>query len=88
MKETEWENIISNPDPVATFYHYWTQKEATIKAYGKGLHTPLQFVEVKNGIAKIGINKYYLQEIKVDPLYVCHLAVITNYTLIEIYQLS
>lgn len=35
---TEWDIIQSSPDPMVTFYEYWTKKEAVIKANGKGWH--------------------------------------------------
>lgn len=44
--EREWLNIRNSPDPVASFYRFWTAKESLIKADGRGLGIPLLDLDV------------------------------------------
>ncbi len=44
--EEEWEIINCSEDKCKKFYHYWTAKEAAIKAAGKGLSIHLKEVRI------------------------------------------
>jgi 4'-phosphopantetheinyl transferase len=42
----EWSAIRGDADPVEAFYRFWTAKESLIKADGRGLHIPLQEIDL------------------------------------------
>ncbi|SEG49611.1 4'-phosphopantetheinyl transferase family protein [Algoriphagus boritolerans] len=74
MSEKEWEQIHLAKDPNREFLKFWTQNEAVIKADGRGLSIPLNLLKVCNSKAKIAGTGWHLQEIKLHPCYICHLA--------------
>ncbi len=74
MTDNEWQYIVTAPDRLTAFYDYWTQKEAVIKAQGRGLSTPLTHFEIANNAAMLGGQVFYLEGLPVDTLYKCHIA--------------
>lgn len=74
MTNFEWENIMQSKDRLHAFYLYWTQKESVIKAYGKGLSTPLSSFEVKNGSCLLDQNLFYVHEVNLAPEIICFVA--------------
>jgi 4'-phosphopantetheinyl transferase len=74
MRENEWDTIISSDKIEESFFNYWTQKEAVIKANGLGLTIPLTTFEVLDGIAQINDQKFFLKEIKIDERYKCYIS--------------
>lgn len=74
MRENEWDAIISSDKIEESFFNYWTQKEAVIKANGLGLTIPLTTFEVLDGIAQINDQKFFLKEIKIDERYKCYIS--------------
>lgn len=73
MTNLEIQRIIYSDNIKHAFFEYWTQKEAVLKACGKGLSIPLKSFEV-NDSATINNETYYLREIKLDNNYKCHSA--------------
>lgn len=71
---SEYESIVGSPNIVEQFYSYWTQKEAVVKSNGSGLHIPLQSFEINDNSTLIAYQRYYLNEINLDPDYKCHVA--------------
>jgi len=71
----EWGQI-KNADNLATFYKFWTMKEAIIKADGKGLSIPLNNLNVSNNSNQVIIDQavWNLHEIYLDDDYICHMA--------------
>lgn len=56
------------------FYRLWTQKEALIKAIGKGFSLDVKSLEItSNNCICVGV-KWLLKEIKIHPEYTCHIA--------------
>lgn len=74
MTGYEWQVIQLSKDPVAEFFRYWTQKEAAIKADGRGLAIDLSKIEAKEGVVKIDNNFWFIQELWLRPDYKTHLA--------------
>jgi len=70
----EWSGINSSGNPLRTFYHYWTAKEAVIKADGRGLSIEPKNVLIFKDLATISNQRWYLMSIDVDKDYVLHLA--------------
>ncbi len=78
MTENEWSNIISSGNKKDSFFDYWTQKEAVIKAHGQGLTIPLKSFEISDHTTKINEEKYCLKEMKIDEKYKCYISRKTN----------
>lgn len=74
MTEREWEYIAASSDKMVAFYDYWTQKEAVIKAQGRGLSTPLDKFEVRNRKTLLRGQAFFLEQLTVDRQYRCHVA--------------
>lgn len=71
------------------FFVYWTQKEAVLKAVGKGLNIDLRSFEIRNNCTEINGRIYYTYYIFLYPNYVCHIASLkeidTNINIKKIY---
>lgn len=75
MTAKEWAEINSAKVKDLAFYDYWTQKEAALKAIGKGLSIPLNtFVINKDKTCEIEGNLVNLEEVNIKDRYVCHIA--------------
>ncbi len=74
MTNSEWSKIQYSPNKTKAFYQYWCQKEAVIKAHGKGLSIPLKSFEIEDDFTKIENESFYLTEIHLDESYRCFLA--------------
>lgn len=75
MTNTEWNKIELSLNKTTAFYEYWTQKEAVIKANGKGLSIPLKSFEINEGLTLIEEEKFYVKKVPIDQNYICHLAI-------------
>ncbi|PIF44687.1 4'-phosphopantetheinyl transferase [Chryseobacterium sp. 52] len=74
MTPNEFNKIHLSEDKVRSFFTYWTEKEAVIKAHGKGLLIPLPSFEVFQSQALIEKEKLYLKEIFIHKEYQCCIA--------------
>ena len=74
MTQNEWSTIIDSEDTLVSFFEYWTQKEAVLKAHGSGMSTPLKSFENKNFRTRVNNSDFFLKEIKLDQDYKCYLA--------------
>lgn len=72
--DEEWGLISSSGDSKRAFYRIWTQKEALIKANGKGLSIPLKSVQISDTTAVVENMKWFLTELPLSKQYSCHLA--------------
>ena len=84
MTSNEWELVNESKDSKLSFFNYWTQKEAVIKAHGNGLSIPLKSFEVQNNRTVIGSDNFFLKEIIIKDDYCCHLALKKSLDTIEI----
>ncbi len=75
MTENESTNIKSSTDQKRAFYNYWTQKEAVLKANGKGLSVPLKSFEIIENQTKLYNDEWYVSKLDIHPEYSCHMAV-------------
>lgn len=74
MTTNEFNKIHFSEDKVRSFFTYWTEKEAAIKAHGKGLLIPLQSFEVFQGQTLIDKEKFCLKETFIHKEYQCCIA--------------
>ncbi|MFP3581721.1 4'-phosphopantetheinyl transferase superfamily protein, partial [Arthrobacter sp. SIMBA_036] len=74
MTLNEFDKVHFSKDHVRSFFKYWTEKEAVIKAHGKGLLIPLQSFEIFQNQAVIENEKFYLKEIFIHEEYQCCIA--------------
>lgn len=76
FSEEEMRRIIEDKS-LEYFYTLWTQKEAFLKAIGKGLNVPLNQVQVNDSIISWQGKNWYLHELKLDAGYKCHVCIDT-----------
>ncbi|MGE8555602.1 MAG: 4'-phosphopantetheinyl transferase family protein [Chryseobacterium jejuense] len=70
----EFERIYLSDDKIKTFFMYWTEKEAVIKANGKGLFIPLESFEINQNKTFVENEAFYLKDIFIDKEYQCCIA--------------
>jgi 4'-phosphopantetheinyl transferase len=70
----EWIAMHQKADSQQGFYQLWTQKEAVVKADGRGLNVPLKDIVVSNNQSSLGGNTWFLQEIPLNHAYMMHVA--------------
>lgn len=64
----EWAHIHHSPDPLRTFFEYWTAKEAVLKASGTGLTDELHLLNPFEN------SEWQLYAIRDFSPYLCHVA--------------
>lgn len=74
FNQREWNDICLSTDSIYKFYHYWTRKEAVIKADGQGLNIPLKLIDVSADTIKLSSTIWRFTEVVISPGYTCHLA--------------
>ncbi|OXA98978.1 4'-phosphopantetheinyl transferase family protein [Flavobacterium pectinovorum] len=74
MTFSELYRVGNSKNTVQGFFSYWTEKEAVIKAHGKGLLIPLKSFEISNNECIVENEKFYLKEIFIDKNYQCCIA--------------
>ncbi|WP_413511965.1 4'-phosphopantetheinyl transferase family protein [Myroides odoratus] len=78
LRDDEKLEINTIPNCKKAFYRLWTQKEACVKADGRGLLFPIEKVVISNDIGLMDTDRWYLKELSIAPDYVCYLAVDTR----------
>ena len=74
MTVYEWRKVIQVSSRKTAFYEYWTQKEAVVKAHGKGLSIPLKSFEILNDTVTLDNDNFYTKKIELDAQYKIALA--------------
>ncbi len=72
--ESEWKAIVTSTNPLKTFYAFWTKKESTAKADGRGLYIPLNEIIIKDAISILHKKQWHLYELNISPDYIMHIA--------------
>lgn len=69
FSDLEWHQIVSSKDHNAKFHQLWTQKEATMKADGRGISMGWKNVEVNDSISVLSDTGevYYLHQFDCVP---------------------
>ncbi len=78
MTESELINMDRSENLNKNFFNYWTQKEAVLKANGKGLYVPLKSFEIIKNKTCLDRQEYFLNSINIDEQYIGHLATSTK----------
>jgi 4'-phosphopantetheinyl transferase len=74
MSPAEWDAIAAAPRPMELFFHYWTAKEAIMKAEGLGFHLPIEQIALQGRMARVEGRIWHLQALELAPGYAAHLA--------------
>ncbi len=74
MTPEEWHTIATAPNQTDAFFTYWTQKEAVIKADGKGLSIPLDSFMITAHSTTIENTTWHTVSIPVQSDHYCYLA--------------
>lgn len=74
LSEDEWQKINASKAPYLAFLKYWTQKEAALKADGRGLGLDINHLNVVDSKISISNTVWHLNHIPLDPRYICHVA--------------
>ena len=69
----EWKHIHQSENQLSAFFHYWTRKEAVIKADGGGLNVDLLTIDTLADVVSLNSVNWHLQSIAIGQEYVLHL---------------
>lgn len=72
--KTEWKTIYTSANTNYWFYHFWTAKEAALKAKGTGLQWSMEAVSVEENTARIGSEEWQLTKVAIAENYSFHIA--------------
>lgn len=71
----EWQQIQLAPEPIRQFYGFWTQKEAAVKADGRGLSFALSDVTIHGQQVQVAGNFWNVQQISLASDYIVSMAI-------------
>jgi 4'-phosphopantetheinyl transferase len=74
MSGEEWDRIAASPEPMELFFHYWTAKEAVMKAEGLGFHLPIEQIALQGHLARVEGRIWHLHPLDLASGYAAHLA--------------
>jgi 4'-phosphopantetheinyl transferase len=74
MTDNELKKVIYANDVTSSFFDYWTQKEAVLKAQGSGIIEFLQSFEIIGKRTTLNHSHFFIKEIPLDDRYKCHIA--------------
>jgi len=70
----QWEEVMASEKRPEKFFRLWTQKEAVIKADGRGIAIPLDEIIMEGGKALLADDSWEVKEVTIADGYCCHLA--------------
>lgn len=81
----EMMRILAAPNPQAMFFDSWTQKEAVMKADGRGMRIPLHSIRLKGDHATVDDQNFtfYLYPLDLHPTVKAHVCSTTQLTHLE-----
>lgn len=82
----EWNFIQTAPNPIAAFYTLWCQKEAVVKADGKGLSNSLKDVVTLRHQTELNETIYHTQLHSIYPDYIMATASTCNHEVVKLIQ--
>lgn len=74
MTRGQWEEMMRSENRLEKFFTLWTQKEAVIKADGRGIALPLDEITIAGEKAFLADDIWGLNEVAIAAGYCCHLA--------------
>ena len=74
MTSDQWESMTVSENRLEKFFSLWTQKEAVIKADGRGLSIPLDAIILEGEKAFLAGDIWGVKEVRIADGYCCHLA--------------
>lgn len=74
FSEEEWGQIVAARHPLATFYHFWTLKEAVMKADGRGFHLSPRDIQLLPHAARVGEKHWFTRPLLLHSPWVAHIA--------------
>ncbi|MET3034607.1 4'-phosphopantetheinyl transferase superfamily protein [Chryseobacterium sp. NRRL B-14859] len=74
MTPGEFDKINTSADTIHSFFTYWTEKEAVIKAHGDGMMIPLDSFEILHNECIIDGKKFFTKEVFIDDQYLSCIA--------------
>ena len=74
MSSVQWKEIKESKNMYASFYDFWTIKESTLKADGRGLSFPLDKVAIHGNQAMLEGKDWFLTRLEIGLNFSCHLA--------------
>lgn len=86
MSPGQWQKIKESENMYETFFDFWTIKESTLKADGRGLSMPLEQVESHGDKAVLEGKTWFLKKLNISNSSSCHLASTLESPLIEMNQ--
>lgn len=69
MTPEEFRRIHQSQDKINSFFTYWTEKEAVIKAQGDGMMIPLDSFEILNHETVVNGERFFTKDIIIDENY-------------------
>jgi len=74
MTHGQWETMMASENRLEKFFSLWTQKEAMIKADGRGMAIPLNEIIIEGENAFFADDIWGVKEVRIADGYRCHLA--------------
>jgi len=88
MSSAQWKQIEKSKNMYTRFYDFWTIKESTLKADGRGLSFPLDKVEIIGDKAMLDSKFWFMTKLDIRSDFSCHLACNMQENQFEIKEIS